>query len=295
MNKSGRLEIRHYCFGQWYVEIMPEDGARLRRLAYQQQDLLTAPPRSFRPPRHYNGLYEKRPVYGYDDCFPTVTPCLYPAGNLKLPDHGEIYRLKADCFAFENGLKCVFISKLLPVVFERQMIFCGNRLVWIFSVINLGRKAMPFLHVMHPLMPVSKVMKIDLPDFDEIVEEPSRQKVKLQSATDAENFLLSSPSGRAYMFLLRGVQNGFFKIHFRTGLMLDVIFERALFPTLGIWWNKSGFPEEKGLGRDECALEPIPGDWSSLYDASRTGNCLSVPAGRTFMWRIEWQVRTLKS
>jgi len=351
---------------------MPDDGARIRRLAYRQKNLLTPPPRFFTPPRHHDGQYEKRPVYGYDDCFPTVDPCPYPGGNLDLPDHGEACWLKADCFALKSGLKCVFVSRLLPFVFEREMIFDGNCLTWIFTVVNTGRKVLPFIHVMHPLMPVSKVRQVELPAFAEIVDETTGGKLDLKdlarpvaavkyasrdchsrsnresripgraragrtgidildsrfprlpdksgqvatclttwrgndtaekqnkfarklqvcnvSTVDVEKFLLLSQTGRAHMFLLRGVKDGFFRMFFRGGLSLSVSYDHKIFSTLGIWWNRLGFPAEKGLERDEFAIEPIPGAWSSLKKARESGDCLSVPAGRTFVWRIDWRV-----
>ncbi|MDO9542943.1 MAG: hypothetical protein Q7J98_11570 [Kiritimatiellia bacterium] len=290
MKKSNKSKIIRYRFGQWTLELIPADGARIRRLAYRRMELLTPPPRTFRPPRNYPGQYEKRPVYGYDDCFPTVDPCRYPSGNLSLPDHGEICWLKGNCFTFENGLKCVFVSRILPFVFEREMIFAGNCLAWIFTVVNTGRKALPFIHVMHPLMPVSRVRKLDLPDFSKIIDEQTGRTLGLKKATDVEKKLLSSPIGRADMFLLRGVQEGFFRIHFHGGANLAVSYDRKIFPTLGIWWNRSGFPAENGLARNECAIEPIPGAWSSLKSAVETGKCFFVLPHQAFSWRIEWRI-----
>jgi len=290
MKKNGAARILCLRFGQWAVEFMPDDGARIRRLAFRGQDLLTAPPRFFTPPRNHDGQYEKRPVYGYDDCFPTVDPCPYPGGNLDLPDHGEVCWLKADCFALKSGLKCVFVSRILPFVFEREMIFDGNSLTWIFTVVNTGRKVLPFIHVMHPLMPVSKVRQVELPAFAEIVDETTGMKLDLKTAAAVEEALLSSQINRALMFLLRGVKEGFFRMHFRGGLSLSVSYDHEIFSTLGIWWNRLGFPAEKGLARDEFAIEPIPGAWSSLKKAKKSGYCLSVPASQTFDWRIDWRV-----
>jgi hypothetical protein len=282
--------IRHFCFGQWAVDIMPDDGARLQRLSYQRHELLTPPPDRFRPPRRDFGLYETRPVYGYDDCFPTVDPCHYPATKLWLPDHGELCWLKANCFAFDKGLKCVFVSRILPLVFEREMIFDKNSLTWIFTVINTGRKPLPFIHIMHPLMPVSKVRKVDLPSFFEIVDESTGRQLGPNKTRGVEKKLLSSPAGRAHMFLLHGVKEGFFRIHFCSGLNISVSYDSAIFPTLGIWWNRSGYPDEDGLARDECAFEPIPGASSSLKSAFKAGKCLCAPANGALVWRIDWQI-----
>ena len=170
------------------------------------------------------------------------------------------------------------------------MIFNGNHLDWIFTAVNTGRQALPFIHVMHPLMPLSKIRKLDLPAFSKVVDEPTGVNLGLKKAADFEKKLLSAPTGRADMFLLRGVQAGSFRICFQNGASLAVSYDRKIFPTLGIWWNRSGFPAEKGLARNECAFEPIPAAWSSLQSAVASGKSCSVPPRRAFTWRIAWRI-----
>ncbi|NQT91889.1 MAG: hypothetical protein HQ559_03940, partial [Lentisphaerae bacterium] len=64
--------------GKWEVECVAGDGGRISRLSFAGRDLLTGPPADFRPPTLDYGTYEERPVYGYDDCLPTVVACEYP-------------------------------------------------------------------------------------------------------------------------------------------------------------------------------------------------------------------------
>jgi hypothetical protein len=79
-------------FGNWHVECLPEDGARISVLKYFGNDLLTPKTSCFKKPEKDYGEFELRPVYGYDDCFPTVDKCSYPEGNFECRDHGELYR-----------------------------------------------------------------------------------------------------------------------------------------------------------------------------------------------------------
>jgi hypothetical protein len=58
--------------GRWTLDCSLADGARIGRLQFDGIDLLTRAPAAFRPPAGDYGDYELRPVYGYDDCFPTV-------------------------------------------------------------------------------------------------------------------------------------------------------------------------------------------------------------------------------
>ena len=78
-------------YGPWEVECLPADGARLHALRFAGRDLLTGPPERFQPPEQDFGEYETRPVYGYDDCFPSVDPSDLPGHpGIRIRDHGEL-------------------------------------------------------------------------------------------------------------------------------------------------------------------------------------------------------------
>ena len=72
--------------GNWHVSCLPKDGGRLKKLSYAGHNLLTGKPMVFRPPSENYGRYETRPVYGYDDCFPTVDVCRDILRNIDYPD-----------------------------------------------------------------------------------------------------------------------------------------------------------------------------------------------------------------
>ncbi len=122
--------------GSWYLEFTSEDGARLNRLCYKDYDLITTEPSSFEAPASDYGEYEKRPVYGYDDCFPSVEESNFPGIDWVIPDHGEVCWLKWDYNETENTLTFFTKSKVLPIKFKREMIFLDSGIVWNFEVYN---------------------------------------------------------------------------------------------------------------------------------------------------------------
>ena len=73
-----------------------------------------------------------------------------------------------------------------------------------------------------------------------------------------------------------------------SGLRLVVNYPHRLFPSLGIWWNRGGYPGEEGCRRTECAFEPMPGTWSSLARSAADGHCLTAPARGSLSWEIVW-------
>ena len=249
---------------RWEMECNLADGARIGRLAYAGVDLLTTAPAGFRPPTADYGRYETRPVYGYDDCFPTVEAC----GDW--PDHGELCWLKWS----GSPADCTVTSALAPLRFNRRLEFAPDRLRWHFAVANLGATPCAVQHVMHPLMPLGEVVDLVLPAGDGY------------DAARVAADLLSLEHSQTRMLYLPKVRQGQVRIGFREGLQLKVRFPTDLFPTLAIWWNHLAYPDEAGLRRSECAFEPVPGPDSRLAN----GTTMVVPANGALNWSIDWEV-----
>jgi hypothetical protein len=251
-------------FGPWEIAGDLADGARIGRLRYAGVDLLTAAPADFRPPAGNYGRYETRPVYGYDDCFPTVDACG------PWPDHGELCWLPWTGSVADGAVA----SQLAPLRFTRRLEFEPDRLRWHFRVRNDGTSPYPVQHVMHPLMPPEAIEAIELPAGE--AYDPA--------AVAAE--LAALPAGSARMLFLQNVSEGAVRLGFRGGPRLTMRFPLDLFPTLGIWWNRRGYPAEPGRQRSECAFEPVPGGDSTLAH----GTTLTVPAGGELSWYIDWEI-----
>ena len=248
--------------GRWTLDCSLADGARIGRLQFDGIDLLTRAPAAFRPPAGDYGDYELRPVYGYDDCFPTVDR------TSDCPDHGELCWL-----AWEGSeTECSVRSVRWPVSFHCRLDFGERTLTWSFRVTNRGDRELPFLHVMHPLMPLDQVVSLELP------------------VPGVAQRLLGVPRGQAEMLYLPGAAGGSFAMGLRAGLKLRVTYAPDLFPTLAIWWNNGGYPNEAGLRRCECAFEPAPGKTTRLSD----GTTLAVEPGQSRSWQVVWDVTSCR-
>ncbi|NIU01947.1 MAG: hypothetical protein GWN01_13850 [Nitrosopumilaceae archaeon] len=182
-------------------------------------------------------------------------------------------------------------SKVLPVLFKREMRFNEIGITWAFEVINEGDKKLPFQHVMHPLMTLREIDGIELPEFDSVYDKISEQRIDLKDPEAVQNFFLSQVPGSTNMLFLQKVKTGKMNWTYRNGLGLAVSFSEKYFPSIGIWWNNSAYPNEEGCRRNECAFEPVPGFNSVLSDAYEAGNCLWALPGKPFSWEIQWMIK----
>ena len=280
-----------FQFDKWLVEYTTKDGARLNKLTYDNYDLINTKPVSFRPPTTDYGEYETRPVYGYDDCFPSVDVSIFPGKEWYIPDHGELCWLKWDVISKIDSLIFTVRSKELSIIFKREMNFSKNGITWKFEVKNEGDKNIPFQHVMHPLMPLDEVIDFKLPNFKSLYNAMNDQiMVELNNSEAVKNYLLNQKIGSANMLFLQNVNGGEVSWTYKNGLHLKVSFSKEKFPSIGIWWNNSAYPDEEGCRRNECAFEPIPGMNSVLNDNYKNGTCLSVMPGEIFTWQIRWDI-----
>ena len=276
-------------FDNWHIQYIPDDGARISVMKYAGLDLLTSGPVVFRPPIRYFGEYETRPVYGYDDCFPTVDPCLYPESGHKCRDHGELCWQKWNTEISGNCLICSTNCHEPRVWFKRILRFEGNSLTWRFEVNSLSEESSAFLHVMHALLPLQQVTDLEIPDCRSIFDEITSKESGLKNSQELGEYLRAIRPGSFGMFLLREIADGFVNLVFSSGMRLEIRFDHKLFPTLGIWWNNGGYPEGGQL-RTECAFEPIPGTYSDLAKSYSDGVYLKAEPGKPMIWEITWTV-----
>jgi hypothetical protein len=284
------MKVVEANIGNWAVQCIPEDGARISVLRYEGQDLLTANPAFFKAPEHFYGEYETRPVYGYDDCFPTVDSCVFQVESIEYKDHGELCWLTWKVKIEESSMICSLDCLHPKVTFRRILEFDGNKLRWRFELENTSDKYLVFLHVMHALLPLNQIQSIKLPEFAKCFDDINLVEPALKNAVQMAGHLLEIQPGSYEMLLLNEIDSGTVKIGLQNSINLLMSFDNKLFPTLGIWWNNAGYPDEAGLRRSECAFEPIPGTCSNLVHSADDGVCFSVEAGKSMNWEIIWEI-----
>lgn len=275
--------------GPWLVEYELTEGARLSRLCYRNFDLLTTAPEHFKAPSTDYGRYETRPVYGYDDCFPSVEVSKYPGLEWTIPDHGELCWLEWDGEIQSDKIIFSVESEVLPILFKRTLHFRESQLIWRFEVQNNGRKTLPFQHAIHPLIKLTEIKDLQFPDFASINNEAG-ELLDFKTPKAFRDFLLSRNEGETHMLYLQRPEGNYVQWTYKNGLQIKMEYPADEFSTIGIWWNHLGYPDEDGCRRDECAFEPIAGQFSELLQSSEKGLCQYVNPNAEESWEIIWSV-----
>jgi len=164
MNASIRQTTWHNQ-NAWILEndtirtvVVPSMGAKIVSLLDKRTQLewLIGPgDRPFRP-ASYGAVFTEQDMSGWDEMFPTIVACPYPApgeisGTL-LPDHGEVWGLPWNLeFTTPGSLKLSVEGKALPYRLTRTLRYnAADTLEMRYELKNLGKEKLPYIWAAHP-------------------------------------------------------------------------------------------------------------------------------------------------
>jgi len=249
---------------------------------------------------------------GFDDCFPTVSPCSISLNGeiINLPDHGELWTSGWKVEQSGPGMKLTTFAKKLNYRFSKWIQLDGDSLIIRYRVENLSETAMPFIWSSHPLLNVD-------PE-DELILPPEIKEVLVDGMTEEEigqfgdrlswhglksGILPFDPSivqpketDFAGKFFSEKLQTGLAGIYRKqTDESLLFQFDTAEVPYLGIWLCYGGWPEESAIKDLTVALEPCIGRPDSLEKAIEWGENLEVKPSEMREWSLKITIEDGKS
>ena len=78
---------------------------------------------------------------------------------------------------------------------------------------------------MHALLPLDKIINLEIPECRKIIDEINSEETGLKSSAELGECLLAFQPGSFGMFLLRDISDGFVKLGFSSGLKLEIRFD----------------------------------------------------------------------
>lgn len=282
------------------AEVLPELGGKVASLRRNGVELLQPP---LKPYAQHSATmrFEESDASGFDECVPSVSACEI-AGDIRIPDHGEFWRLPCTVEqTTENEVLLTASSSVLPLQFERRLTLQGDTLRVNYRLQNTGAAEIPYLWSAHPLFAV---------DEGDIVAMPGTAQVRVEASAHGRLGSKGSPLGWPIAELPCGVSvdlstagnirdavgdklyaeappQGWAAIERKGhGLRVKVEFDPALTPFMGLWLCYGGWPEGRASRQQCVALEPCTAPLDSLAEAMEKGLARKLAPGQSDTWWI---------
>ncbi len=271
--------FKTYMLTSEYAQIMavPELGARvisLKRLR-TGREWLWHPDGGRKLFRNAAGeSFERSPLVGMDECFPTIAPCSWQGRDL--PDHGEAWAAvwTVDNDAWERGLLRTSVSlKISPFDFERTVELRENEVRFTYELRNRSASEECYLWAMHPLLRLQTGDELEL---------PISTRMRLEDASWINDLTSSCLNGRCEKVFASMLSEGWAAINNSvTGDRLQFEWDPSRNNTLGLWFNGGGWH-----GHQHFALEPANGEPDLLTVAAQRNRCGKVAAHGLATWQV---------
>ncbi|MDZ7758002.1 hypothetical protein [Rhodohalobacter sp.] len=302
--------------GRLLVYILPEMGGKITNIIRKSSgtEFLKQPDQELTETQLPNYGQEFLPPYaaGFDDCFPTVSPCsISKKGEIiDLPDHGELWTSKWEVELPGPGIKFTTYGTKMSYRFTKWLRLEDESLVITYRVENLSDTTIPFIWSSHPLLNVDPEDELILPPemnevlVDGMTEEEIGQFGDRLSWSDLKSGTLPfDPSvvqpvetGFAGKFFSEKLQTGMAGIYRKqTDESLLFQFDTAEIPYLGIWLCYGGWPEESAIKDLTVALEPCIGRPDSLRKAMEWGENMDIEPSGMREWSMKITIEDGKS
>ncbi len=292
------------------VEVLPALGGKVASMRKNGVELLQQPLLPYAH-RTLATAFEESDASGFDECMPSVSACDIdgPGGKISIPDHGEFWRLACDVSSSnDTELHLTATGSVLPLRFERKLRLVKDSgrhqpeaLHIEYRLENIGQDVIAYAWSAHPLFAVDPGDCVQLPGEVTTVKVEGSAGHRLGSAGSVHPWpFVQLASGELASLDLVGhesdnvgdklyaaapLSDGWCAIERKSaGLRVQVEFDPALTPWLGLWLCYGGWPENRPLRQYCVALEPCTSPVDSLSTAMVSGHARTLAPSQCDFW-----------
>ncbi|NPV07985.1 MAG: hypothetical protein HPY83_08490 [Anaerolineae bacterium] len=277
------------------VTILPGVGGKMASFRSRGSgfEYLWQPPDGVYPVPEYGAQYGPEFATGFDECFPTLLACEYPAEPWKgvpIPDHGEVWALPWEWRVVEGALTLAVAGRGLPYRLAKAIQVEGEEVLLRYRLTNLSEEPLRWLWSAHPLFNLTPGLVVHVPGRPAMTVYES-----LGDALGAPGSLhrwpyagevdLALPAERelaAEKVFLSGLGEGRVVLHYtEMGEGVSIQFPQETLTGIGLWYNVRGWPAE--APHHNVGVEPCSEPHESLTDCRN----VLAPGGEATWW-MRW-------
>ncbi len=251
---------------------------------------------------------------GWDECFPSVSPCAYPLDPWRgaaIPDHGELWAQEAAVTVEHDAtggvaIRAAWTGVSLPYTFVRTLTLApdGATLRAAYAVRNDADHDLACIWSARPLIPLTAGLRLELPAGAMMhvnagtqgdAPAPGPQPWPPQTALCPFPDLPAPDSGVACKLWSEPLVEGWAELIGAAG-RLHFSFDPALLPQIALWVNAGAWAGDGGTPYNNLGLEPCFGAQDSLADAvTRDRRYGILHPGETRTWWLDTTVSSGQS
>jgi hypothetical protein len=297
--------------------VIPGLGGKISSIRWMGRELLALNPHKPLRPARYAAPYSDYDASGFDECLPTIGPCLYPEypwQGVELPDHGEVWSLPWT-FQEESGVLHLKTQGIrLPYIFEKWVSIVQPGIASLrYALRNDTPFILRYLWSSHPLFAPTPGMRICLPEgvkvrvdwskderLGELLCEHAWPVTQDCRGNQVDLSLVLSDEARLVdkLYTSRLPQGWCALYEPESGRYSAFLFSPLAIPYVGLSINMGGWPvDETGEqpGYYNLGLEPCNGYPDRLDLAIEKGDCPGLEAGCSVEWDLQLRVGVSKS
>jgi hypothetical protein len=285
--------------------VVPDLGAKIASLTWQGRELLAK--NAYKPlrPARFAAPYAEFDASGFDECLPTIGPCLYPEVpwlGVEAPDHGEVWSIPWAWDATPEALHLSCRSPRFRYDFHKTLsVPAPGCLRLRYALHNRGDHPFKFLWSAHPLLALRPGLRICLPRGVRVLVDWSRDErlgrlldehpwphttEKSGQAADL-SLILPETAGLVDKLYTTRLPEGWCALHDEaTGEYAAFLFSPKVIPYVGLSINLGGWPVESPSYYN-LGLEPCLGYPDRLDLAIERGAYALAGPGERLAWEMD--------
>lgn len=293
------------------VVVLPELGGKIASLRWLPADLeLLQAPLADYAARDMTMGFEQGDASGWDECLPSVAACSLdtPKGAVRVPDHGDFWRLPWSCVQMGNEVRMKAMGATLPLGLARTLTLRDEALTVEYRVENGGDHPVAYAWSAHPLFAVDPGDRVLLPESVKTVRVEGSSGDRLgRKGSEHVWPRTQTGAGEVDLSVTGGIGNGIGDKVFaqappegwaavlrrKPGVRIEVGFDPEKTPWLGLWLCYGGWPAGMARRQQCVAIEPCTAPMDSLAEALEQDSARWLSPGKSDSWALQVRVQAV--